>query len=517
MLQLQSNKYRNTYSNNYYYANSAEHLDCGDTSGIRLQDHTMYFRGPTPLYHADLPLHMNRIPFSRRYFCFDETAEGHREEIMDGIKDKLLNLFNETSDLQYTIVTGYLAGDTLENEEYDYEFIDKDIWKEFKDDAIKSLFNKCAEQTSLRESERQGRSIHQHIRVFKSKVKHIILMLTDYADIDQESESFLALGLAPVFFEDYKTKLDEVELEYFKTLVNRSQVKRISNVKATNCFNALNSIEKYHDLEREIRYQSLFKKVAEARVRNVESQLSNYRSRADDAMRVYDEALAKIHDFEILINSFKEGTNAIIEELTSISKMKGVYDLHNDGGHGLNITFRIPLDYFDTDEAECAIRNVGDENVVRFINDVFIEQKFKLMIRVDAFYSYSPNDSFQDFSSISEDRCKDINAMFNPHFQFYHCLGDYKPTLIKAMRDQDLTLFVNVALAAARSMNFKDGAVCNRWFSWLSNAFSGNDYYLSMKCLEKDGKLYTLYQWLNNEFEETEEPEVNVIEPEDIL
>lgn len=517
MLQLQSNKYRNTYSNNYYYANSAEHLDCGDTSGIRLQDHTMYFRGPTPLYHADLPLHMNRIPFSRRYFCFDETAEGQRDQVIEGIKDKLLNLFNETSDIQYTIVTGYLAGDTLENEEYDYEFIDKDIWKEFKDDAIKSLFNKCAEQTSLRESERQGRSIHQHIRVFKSKVKHIILMLTDYADIDQESESFLALGLAPVFFEDYKTKLDEVELEYFKTLVNRSQVKRISNVKATNCFNALNSIEKYHDLEREIRYQSLFKKVAEARVRNVESQLSNYRSRADDAMRVYDEALAKIHDFEILINSFKEGTNTIIEELTSISKMKGVYDLHNDGSNGLNITFRIPLDYFDTDEAECAIRNVGDENVVRFINDVFIEQKFKLMIRVDAFYSYSPNDSFQDFNSISEDRCKDINAMFNPHFQFYHCLGDYKPTLIKAMRDQDLTLFVNVALAAARSMNFKDGAVCSRWFSWLSNAFSGNDYYLSMKCLEKDGKLYTLYQWLNNEFEETEEPEVNVIEPEDIL
>ena len=516
MLQLLNNRFSNTYSSSYYYANTAERLDCGDTSGVRLQNHTIYFRGPTPLYHADLPLHMNRIPFVRKYFCFDETAEGQREEVMNGIKNKLLNLFNETSDIQYTIITGYLAGDTLENDEYEYAFIDRDIWKEFKDDAIKSLFNKCAEQTSLRETERQGRSIHQHIRIFKSKVKHMILILTDYADIDQESESFLALGLAPIFFEDYKAKLNELELEYFKTLVNRSQVKRISNVKATNCFNALNSIEKYHDLEREIRYQSLFKRVAEARIRNVESQLTSCRSRADDAMRIYDESLAKIHNYEILINSFKEGTNSIIEELTTISKMKGVYDLNTNGSDGLNITFRIPLDYFDADEAECAIRNVNNQNVVRFINDVFIEQKFKLMIRVDAFYSYSPNDSFRDFSCISEDRCKEINAMFNPHFQFYHCLGDYKPTLIKAMREQDLTLFVNVALAAARSMNFKDGAVCNRWFNWLAVAFDGNDYYLTMKCLEKDGKLYSLYQWLNNEFDDAEEPEVNVIEPEDL-
>ena len=118
--------------------------------------------------------------------------------------------------------------------------------------------------------------------------------------------------------------------------------------------------------------------------------------------------------------------NSIIEELTTIYKMKGVYDLNTNGSNGLNITFRIPLDYFDADEAECAIRNLNNQNVVKFINDVFIEQKFKLMVRVDAFYSYLPNDSFQDFSCISENRCKEINAMFNPHFQFYHCLGDYK-------------------------------------------------------------------------------------------
>ena len=82
------------------------------------------------------------------------------------------------------------------------------------------------------------------------------------------------------------------------------------------------------------------------------------------------------------------------------------------------------------------------------------------------------------------------------------------------MRDQDLTMFVNIALAAARSINFGDGAVCNRFFEYLSNAFR-NDYYGNIKCLEKDGKIYTLYQWLHNEFNTEPEP-INVIEAEEL-
>ena len=136
MLQLITNKYKNTYSNQYYYGQTPERLGFGDSGNIRLQNHTYYFRSPSSIRHADLPLHMNRIPFVRKYFCFDETAEGNREEVMNGIKNKLLNLFNETSDVQYTIITGYLAGDTLENDEYEYAFIDKDIWKEFKDTLL---------------------------------------------------------------------------------------------------------------------------------------------------------------------------------------------------------------------------------------------------------------------------------------------------------------------------------------------------------------------------------------------
>ena len=52
------------------------------------------------------------------------------------------------------------------------------------------------------------------------------------------------------------------------------------------------------------------------------------------------------------------------------------------------------------------------------------------------------------------------------------------------------------------------------WFGWLSNVFDNRqEYYLNMKCLEKDGQLYTLGEWLN---ESQEQQEPIVIEPRDI-
>ena len=511
MLQLRTYKYQNTYVQTCYYGGGSERLRCGHSNNGRLQNHNYYFRSPNYILNADLPLHMNSIQFERRYFFYDEDSD---IDVTESIQDTLLNEFNNADNTKCLFITGYLGGNTLENKTYDYTFIDKDIWKEYKDDSIISLFNKCVEQTSLRESERQNRTIKQHIRVFKSKVKHIILMLTDYADTDQESETFLALGLVPVIFEDWKEKFAPEEIDYFKCLVNRSQVKRISNVKPTELFRKLETLEKYISLERDIRYQTLFKDIAEARIRTVERKVRDYNQAAEQALSNYDAALKKLDEFNILINKYQEGTDAVVEELKTISKMKGIYDLNKRGSELLKIILRVPLDYFDADEAECAIRNVSDDNVKRFITEIFIEQKYKLIIRADAYYAYTSDASFQDFSSIPEPDCIEINAMFNPHFQFYHCLGDYKPQLIKAMREQDLTLFVNIALAAARSMNFKDGAVCNRWFGWLHNVFN-DGYYLNMKCLEKDGQLYTLGQWLNNTF--NEEPEtINTIEPRDI-
>jgi hypothetical protein len=513
MLQLRTNKYNSVYNNNYY-AGIANRLDIGTLANVRLQNHSQYFRGPNSILHADLPIKMMGYNFNRHYFAVDLDRE-IPEDFNDTIKNRLLQMFNNNEDC-IDVITCFMCDNTLETPDYNYEFIDTDLWKEHKDDAIKVLYNKCAEQTSLRETERQyNTNIKQHIRVFQSKTKHMILILTDYNDVDQESEIFLTLGLTPILFEDLKPNFCEEELGYFKTLVNRSQVKRISNVKATNSFYSLENLEKYYLVERTIRYKTLFKKLAQVRSTSISNSINEKRRSAERALQDYEIALKDIKDYEILLEKYNENQDALVEELKKVSEFPYVYDLNSYNSQGIKITLRVPLDYYDMDEAECAIRNVQDENVKRFIKEIFLEQKYKLIARVDAYYSYNKDDGFTDFGYIDEQRCMEINAMYNPHFQYYHCLGDYKPSLIKAMKEQDIIMFTNVAIAAARSINFKDGAVMNRWLGDLINVFSNSTHYLlDMKCLEKDGEIYSLKQWLNNNFETTET--INIIEPEDI-
>ena len=520
MLKLYSQKYQNVYSRNTYYINGLTILDCGHKGSIYLQNHNYRIRSAEPLIHADLPLKMHEINLSRLGFYYDkdiETQNGFTlSQIEEGIKDKLLDVFNDTTNDQIVIITGFICDNSLSNKDYEYSFIDKDLWKEHKDDGVISLYNKCVEQTSLRESERQARSIQQHLRLFQSRTKHIVLMLTDYQDADQESETYLTLGLTPVLFEDLKEKFEALEIEYFKTLVNRSQVKRISNVKAEQAFKNLEAIELYHTIERTIRYNTLFEQVANTRIRLVESNARQYKVSMESALQSYDSAVKKLQDAELLIEKYKEGTADIIEELKEVSKTNGVYDIQNYDSSKMKLILRVPLDYFDTDEAECAIRNIQNSTVKRFLTELFIEQKYKLYIRTDAYYTYTSEGNFQDFGPINDSDFRSTNALFNPHFQYFHCLGNYKPELIKAMRNQDLIMYTNIAVAAARSINFKDGAVMRNWISWLADVFNGWDFMLSIKCLEKDGKLYTLKQWLTNNFDEEDAEEINVIEAEDL-
>ena len=64
------------------------------------------------------------------------------------------------------------------------------------------------------------------------------------------------------------------EIEYFKTLVNRSQVKRISNVKATDAFNTMCNSQKYEDLIMSVRLQSTITNVVQGRVRQARDKVS---------------------------------------------------------------------------------------------------------------------------------------------------------------------------------------------------------------------------------------------------
>lgn len=451
--------------------------------------------------YADLPIRMAERDIKLSYFRYLTDMP---EDQVDIVKDFLNNSFESLNEKNFHIIKGLM--ETVEQtEEESFEFIDKDIYTELDDDAIKSLFNKCAEQVSARETDRQSTTITQKYRVFKSKTKHVIIVLSSYPDTEQLSDFYLTYGLLPVLYPDFKEELCTEELDFFKCLVQRSQVKRISNVTPQNLFNQLLTLQKYESKIRTIKYKTLFNKLAESRGQAARNKVREAQNYIDDCLRNYDTYLKQLEEASILVDRYDSEKETIIQEFETAATTDGVYDI-NPTNNGAELTFKVPISFFDTEEAELQLKRRPDCLAKTLLTKLFIEEDAKLWIATQAVFDFTSN--FRDMGQINEYWLLDHNVMFNPHLQFYHCLGDYKPQLIKAMREGDLLMFVNIALASSKTINFKDGAVIGRWFDWLNDEIQDErSWYTNCKCICKDNNWFTIKEYLTGETTEPEEPE----------
>ena len=137
-----------------------------------------------------------------------------------------------------------------------------------------------------------------------------------------------------------------------------------------------------------------------------------------------------------------------------------------------------------------------DTWIKQFFTDVFLEQKYKLMLYSPFYFDFDRQRSFRAPSSISGDELESNESLFNPHLFFYSCLGDYKAQLIDMQSKGDLLMYNNIALASLKSINFRDGAVINRWKDFLGS-LSRDNYttgpMLRSKCLiDTDGNIHSL-------------------------
>lgn len=491
MLALQTNitTFRNLY--NYNFKCFQEVMSFLDEN-----ERFLYQTGYSRVYYdnigfGDLPIRMMGKDLKLQNFRIPNTYLTKSQRI----KDYLNKAFELTTNDEIFIIQGTFESIELINDDT-ISFMDPDIYTEITDDAIKSLFSKCAEQVSARETDRQDRDITQHYRIYKAKAKHVIVILNTYPDSEQCSDFYLTYGLLPVLYPDIKEALDDNELEFFKVLVQRSQVKRISNVAAQSAFEVLCNSDKYKTKEKEIRFKTLFKKMANSRVESARVSLDRITNDVQNILRRYDEYLEQQTKLDILINKYETERDSIISEFELAAKTTGVYDFNIYNNNESIITFKVPISFFDTEEAELALKHRHDGVIKNLLTKLFIDQDAKLWVMSEAFFSFTEN--FREPGYISEDRIYKSNVHYNPHLQYYSCLGDYKPQLIKAMREGDLLMFINIMIASTKSINFKDGAVINRWFSTLEDDYSSNSpLFTQAKCIEKEGKFYSMQEYLD--------------------
>lgn len=437
------------------------------------------------LDHALLPYLMNNIEIKQLTYMYDHvyTDIDYLPAIVANLKGHAIADTTELSILRMFT--------TLEDMDSISATLDSDVWVEVPD-AIKTLYNTCVKQIELRE----GYTRSLGIRVFKSKINHTVLMLMNFDDSSQASEMFLTIGVIPLLFEDYKEKMCTEELEYFSTLVKRSQVKRISNVAATAAFNILTCCKKYIDLLRKETTKYVISNIMRTRIDLCRNIVSQTERDAENYLRNYEDLLAKYYKANKELQELQEGKDAVLDEVKTAISIPAIYkvDMDRQDQFGIEITIITPCSFFELDEVECIMHNINEDTVFyKFINDVFITQKYKLYLGHTFRYNFNPDYRFSANNVLNMDELKEMDCMFNPHLFYFNCFGDYKPKLIQAMQQQDLTMFINWAIASLKSINFKDGAVINRWkqyFTDLEEAWesgSGISRLLAnSKCLEDE-------------------------------
>ena len=312
---------------------------------------------------ALLPLLFNDIPYRTTTLV---KSQGIEDAAILNVINDLYDSLDDKELLYIRVYADKTSVGVLHN------LIDKDRFVS-PSDTVKSLYNKCLDQTLARE----GVTSENTIQIVKSRTKHMIVTFTSYKDRAQESDFYLTLGLIPILFEDYKQKFNETEIEFFKVLVNRSQVKRIANVKATEAFNNLLNGEKYLKRFNKIKTEAVIIQLVNNRISEAENKVTDSIRHAEHCLNEYHTCKKRYFEAQDFLNTVRNNKDEYVSELSDALNMDNIVKVDISRGV-LEIYFRTAADFYNQDEAEIIINNRTSGWLNKFFTEVFIEQKYKI-------------------------------------------------------------------------------------------------------------------------------------------
>lgn len=471
MLQLYSNRYANILDNNILY------IDRNILGANRFRNNRVNSKY---IGHAAFPLLMNELGFSTNIIV--EPSE---------LPDEDTYSFTSTLDL----ITDGTPTNTIKyikylTEDVDGVALDPEVWKCHDEDNLGTIYRIAMEKTAGREGLESIK-----VRVWTHKINKIVIVAIDYDDYNQASEYFLTLGLVPVLFPTLKPKFSEPELDYFKVLVNRAQVKRIANVNATTAFDLIQTLTKYEAILNDVRMASAISGLAQNRINNARRQLNNASSNIDSALRQYGQYVEAYNKYAAIVESFERGEDDLVDDLKRALKTEGVVDFRLDGTC-IRFTVKTPIEFYEPDIAEMAMRNYNGD-IKRVFMEVFAKQNYQMHVATEFIFDLDNPGNCTLPREASYGMLQTHQAMYNPHFNFFSCFGDYKQTLYKSHADGDLLMFVNIAIASNKNINFADGAVIRRWMENLNDNYNNGGSYggnvTEFKCItDNEGKAYSI-------------------------
>lgn len=433
-----------------------------------------------PLFYNNIPFKSNTSVFNTRYIT-DEQLQS-TEYLNSFINEALI----ETDVEGINLLTLYLPTNKIDLalnyliEDYNYECLT---------DELENYVIKATEQLKTR-------VYSNYIRAKIIKKNNKTILITNFYDYAQLTYFFLFVGLIPKLYPEYLEVFSDIELDYFNEMLHRSQLKRIVNSDITEKYINLFKQQNYINKENDLIFNGMLNRLIENKTIQYKRLIELANEDAQSALKRYDQALENYNKASKGLTELESNAENILSEFKTALAMTNIVEIE-PLGNDFYITFKVPATFYDIDEAECYIRNINDEKVKQLYTDVFLNQTYKINLISKFWFSIDSNNQYRVPGTMPKTALQEHQALFNPHLEYFSCLGDYKPQLINMFREQNIVVYNNLAIASTKSINFRDGAVMNRWKDFFENILNKNNYdwesYVKIPCLEdNEGNLHTL-------------------------
>jgi len=451
------------------------------------------------------------LPFIFRGYELDQYTYNdesiNRPDIIENIENKIENLNENTIGIYHIYTTNVT--------ELMPELINKGFDR--LEPEFEELYTKCVCQMMDRE-------YLNNDDIFGTAVKHnsklAVIIISNYIDSTQASGHFLTVGLLPELFPQIKEQMNtEIELNFYKELVHRSQLKRIVNNVATTLFDTLMASGIYADKIEEILFNASINNVVNSRINKARSDIENSRYEAEDALNRYANAQRKYFAASDVLKAMEQDKDAVIEEFKTALKTEGVVKRYFDN-NSILVVLKTPVTFFEPDEAELVEHNIDNALFKYVYHRLFVTGDLKLNVLTEFKFKFGTSGGNTDLTlGVLEEDQQAFNALYNPHIHYFNCVGDYRPKLIDAVEKQDLLMFINIALASSKSFNFRDSAVMNRWFADMSRycerlIHGDYCYFKDIKCLYDENGEYSFADMYQEYLKSLETNEPNLTGPD---
>ena len=336
------------------------------------------------------------------------------------------------------------------------------------------------------------------------------IIFCEYLDIRRYHYLQCAIPvMLPWYYATNKATQDEID--FFKTLFDypdsSAYLQKIKEIASGYDFRTARVRRLLKDFE--TKYERQRAQLVENNIADYDRSIERYKNSIADTLRERHRLEIELLGLKCIIHDNGENSEIMDYFISNTS-----VNLKNCGDDDLTFVATDYVSYYDEDELIELLENscstiyepedistdewLPTEDVEAFFRAVFIDQKLKIKFcAAYTIYLHGSVEGIKGYDYDYNDEC--LGCMPNPHIDYYRCLGSHECEIITFLQNRDYIGAIEQCIASAKSLNFTDITVINRF---IGNLYGRNGEHKA-RCVElPDGNILTMKEaikWLKEQ------------------